>query len=198
MSCRHTLFKCERFCRVQIDVEQITVSEGTDVDDEELKEAMSESEDGTVWKLVVTSGAEIQKAVEYLQKMDIILYNNLHSIENVSYDLRKGGSIPVWFKERVCVRLLKQNNAEAVIRKVNGSMALVELVGNKTTATVRFGDVSMVVPELHDMVLVFQGMDVGVEGELVCIDCDDAILKVKIDLFKIIDFAHLAKISPDK
>ncbi|KAL7506486.1 hypothetical protein ACHAXN_004987 [Cyclotella atomus] len=92
MSNRHTLFKCGRYCRVHIDVEQLSVSDGTDVDDEELRKAMAESEDRMVWKLVVT-GADVQKAVEYLQKMDIIIYNNLHGIENVSTDLRKGGSM---------------------------------------------------------------------------------------------------------
>jgi serine/threonine protein kinase len=91
MGNRHTLFKCGRFCRVHIDVVQLSVSENTDSGDEDMKKAMAESEDGSIWKLVVT-GADVQKAVEYLQKMDIILYNNLHGIENVSSNLTKGGS----------------------------------------------------------------------------------------------------------
>ena len=99
----------------------------------------------------------------------------------------------VWFMERVCVQL-KQNNAEAVIKKINGSMALIEL-GDKTTRTVRNEDISMVAPQEHDMVLVTGGADVGMEGELVCIDGTDAILKESRENFKIVDFVHLAKIS---
>lgn len=104
-----------------------------------------------------------------------------------------GEEAAVWFMERVCVQL-KKNTAQAVIKEINGSMAVVEME-DKSTLTVRNGEVSMVPPQEHDMVLVTGGADVGVEGELVCIDGTDAILKESNENFKIVDFIHLAKIS---
>lgn len=104
-----------------------------------------------------------------------------------------GEEVAVWFMERVCVQL-KKNNAQAVIKDINGSQAVVELE-DKTTQTVRNGEVTMVAPQEHDMVLVTGGADVGVEGELVCIDGTDAILKESNENFKIVDFVHLAKIA---
>jgi hypothetical protein len=103
----------------------------------------------------------------------------------------------VWFMERVCVQL-KSNNAQAVIKqKINGSQALVELE-DKSTLTVQHREVTMVPPQEHDLVLVVGGAeDVGVEGELVCIDGADAILKESDENFKIVDFVHLAKIQMD-
>ncbi len=53
----------------------------------------------------------------------------------------------------------------------------------------------MVPPEEHDMVLVTGGAGVGFEGELVCIDRDDAILKDTTEGFRIFDYIHLAKIT---
>lgn len=103
---------------------------------------------------------------------------------------------PVWFMERVCVQL-KTNDDSAVIKEVTSdSTALVELE-DKSTKTVRVGEVSMVPPKEHDMVLVTGGADVGVEGELVCIDGTDAILKDSNEDFKIVDFVCLAKIVGD-
>lgn len=103
---------------------------------------------------------------------------------------------PVWFMERVCVQL-KSNDGAAVIKEVTSdSTALVELE-DKSTKTVRVGEVSMVPPKEHDMVLVTGGADVGVEGELVCIDGTDAILKDSNEDFKIVDFVCLAKIVGD-
>jgi len=103
---------------------------------------------------------------------------------------------PVWFMERVCV-VLKNSEKTAVIREVTSdSTALVELE-DKSTKTVRVGEVSMVPPKEHDMVLVTGGADVGVEGELVCIDGTDAILKDSNEDFKIVDFVCLAKIVGD-
>jgi hypothetical protein len=52
----------------------------------------------------------------------------------------------------------------------------------------------MVPPEEHDMVLVTGGAG-GFEGELVCIDRDDAILKDTTEGFRIFDYIHLAKIT---
>ena len=99
----------------------------------------------------------------------------------------------VWFMERVCVQV-KSNNAQAVIKEINGSQAVVELE-DKSTLTVQHGEVTMVPPREHDQVLVIGGADVGVEGELVCIDGTDAILKESNENFKIVDFVHLAKIA---
>jgi hypothetical protein len=102
----------------------------------------------------------------------------------------------VWFMERVCVQL-KRNNAQAVIKqKINGSQAVVELE-DKSTLTVQHGEVTMVPPQERDLVLVIGGADVGVEGELVCIEGADAILKESDENFKIVDFVHLAKIQID-
>lgn len=100
-----------------------------------------------------------------------------------------------WFMERVCVTL-KSTQQSAVIREVQGgNVALVEIDGGGGSQKVRNGDVAMVVPAEHDTVLVTGGAEVGVEGELVCIDGTDAILKESNDNFKIVDFVHLVKIS---
>ena len=104
-----------------------------------------------------------------------------------------GEEAAVWFMERVCVQL-KMNSAQAVIKEINGSKAVVELE-DKSILSVRNGEVTMVAPQEHDLVLVTGGADVGVEGELVCIDGTDAILKESNENFKIVDFVHLAKIA---
>lgn len=104
-----------------------------------------------------------------------------------------GEEAAVWFMERVCVQM-KSNNANAVIKEINGSSAVVELEDG-TNTTIRNGEVSMVPPQEHDLVLVTGGADVGVEGELVCIDGTDAILKESNENFKIVDYVHLAKIA---
>lgn len=104
-----------------------------------------------------------------------------------------GEEAAVWFMERVCVQL-KKTSEHAVIKEINGSQAVVELE-DKSTQTVRNGEVTMVPPQEHDMVLVTGGADVGVEAELVCIDGTDAILKESNENFKIVDFVHLAKIA---
>lgn len=103
-----------------------------------------------------------------------------------------GEEAAVWFMERVCVQL-KTNSAHAVIKEINGGQAVVELE-DMSTLTVRNGDVIMVPPQEHDLVLVTGGADVGVEGELVCIDGPDAILKEVNESFKIVDLVHIAKI----
>jgi hypothetical protein len=103
----------------------------------------------------------------------------------------------VWFMERVCVQL-KSNNAQAVIKqKINGSQAVVELLEDKSTLTVQRGEVTMVPPQEHDQVLVTGGAHAGVEGELVCIDGTDAIVKESNDNFLLVDFVNLAKIHMD-
>jgi len=104
-----------------------------------------------------------------------------------------GEEAAVWFMERVCVQM-KNNSAKAVIKEINGSTATVELEDG-SNSTIRNGEVSMVPPQEHDLVLVTGGADVGVEGELVCIDGTDAILKESNENFKIVDYAHLAKIA---
>lgn len=96
----------------------------------------------------------------------------------------------VWFMERVCV-LLKSDDKPAVIKEINpDKTALVELEDH-SSRTVRFSEVSRVEPKEKDTVLVIGGADVGVEGELVCIDGSDAILKDSNEDFKIVDFMHL-------
>ena len=107
-----------------------------------------------------------------------------------------GEETAVWFMDRVCVQL-KIDDRPAVIKEINSDKtALVELEDH-TTKTVTFNSVSRIQPKEKDMVLVIGGADVGVEGELVCIDGSDAILKDSNEDFKIVDFVHLAKIAVD-
>ena len=104
-----------------------------------------------------------------------------------------GEEAPVWFMERVCVQLNK-NNATAVIKETNNNVAVVELE-DKTIETINASECTMVEPKEHDTVLVTGGADVGVEGELICIDDSDAIIKDSNEEFKIVDVVHLAKIK---
>ena len=106
------------------------------------------------------------------------------------------GETAVWFMERVCVQL-KSDDQPAVIKEINADKTAVVELEDKTTKSVRVDDVSRVEPKEKDMVLVIGGADVGVEGELVCIDGTDAILKDSNEDFKIVDFVHLAKIAAD-
>ena len=82
----------------------------------------------------------------------------------------------------------------AVIREVNNNNATVELEDG-SVLEIKPAACSMVAPKEHDIVLVTGGADVGVEGELVCIDGTDAILKDSNEDFKIVDLIHLAKID---
>jgi transcription elongation factor SPT5 len=100
----------------------------------------------------------------------------------------------VWFMERVCVQL-KSDERPAIIKEINPDKTAVVELEDHTTQTVRFDEVSRIQPKEKDMVLVIGGADVGVEGELVCIDGSDAILKDANEDFKIVDFVHLAKIA---
>ena len=107
-----------------------------------------------------------------------------------------GEEAPVWFIERVCVEL-KKNKATAVIKETNNNVAVVELE-DKTSISIHAGDCTMVAPKEHDTVVVTGGADVGVEGELICIDGPDAILKDSTNEdFKIVGLTHLAKIIGD-
>ncbi|KAL7552208.1 hypothetical protein ACHAWF_015426 [Thalassiosira exigua] len=98
-----------------------------------------------------------------------------------------------WFMERVVVQL-KKNNAQAVIKEINGSNAIVEMKDG-STLTVREGEDSMVPLQEHDAVLVIRSADVGLEGEVVCIDGTDAILKDTNENFCIVGFVQVAKIA---
>jgi transcription elongation factor SPT5 len=100
---------------------------------------------------------------------------------------------PVWWMERVCIQT-KSGDKTASIKEINANGTAVVELEDKSTTTLRPGDVTMAAPKEHDTVLVTGGADVGVEGELVCIDGTDAILKDANEEFKIVDFAHLARI----
>merc|ERR1712071_82811 len=102
------------------------------------------------------------------------------------------GEIPVWFMERVCVAI-KSGGGEGTIREIQGNMATVNV--NDTTKEYKPSELTLIQPKEHDTVLVTGGADVGVEGELVCIDGTDAILKDSSEDYKIVDFVHLAKIQ---
>ena len=77
---------------------------------------------------------------------------------------------PVWFMDRVCVEIMGTDQ-KAVIKEIqpDNKSALVELE-DKSTRTVRVGEVSMVLPSEHDTVLVAGGKEIGLEGSLVCVD----------------------------
>ena len=96
----------------------------------------------------------------------------------------------------MCVQL-KSDNRNAVIKEINADKTAVVELEDKSTQTVRVDEVARVNPKEKDMVLVIGGADVGVEGELVCIDGTDAILKDSNEDFKIVDFVFLAKIASD-
>ena len=100
-----------------------------------------------------------------------------------------------WFMERVVVEL-KNNGQSGTIKEVNSdNSARLELEGGEVVTIHGAGEVNLVVPKEHDTVLVTGGADVGVEGELVCIDGSEAILKDCNEDFKIVDLEHLAKIA---
>eukprot|EP00751_Fragilariopsis_kerguelensis_P014063 CAMPEP_0170774670 /NCGR_PEP_ID=MMETSP0733-20121128/10093_1 /TAXON_ID=186038 /ORGANISM="Fragilariopsis kerguelensis, Strain L26-C5" /LENGTH=316 /DNA_ID=CAMNT_0011117265 /DNA_START=602 /DNA_END=1549 /DNA_ORIENTATION=+ len=114
--------------------------------------------------------------------------NDANTIETLAADC---AAPAFWFMDRVCVRL-RSDNRSAVVMKINpDKTALVELEDH-TSKTVGFNEVSRIQPQEKDMVLVIGGADVGVEGELICIDGSDAILKDSNEDFKIVDFVHLA------
>jgi transcription elongation factor SPT5 len=129
-----------------------------------------------------------------------------------------GGDIPAWCMERVWVQLKGQDKS-AVIKEINADKSAIVEMEDKSIATVRVGDLTMIPPKEHDTVLVTGGNEIGLEGSLVCVDgkkmlyCvygtqlvtnsilrflgSDAILKDANDEFKIIDFVHLVKISSE-
>ena len=107
---------------------------------------------------------------------------------------------PSWLIQGVCVEL-KHNKAQAVIKEVHrGSCAVVEeeVECGKSTLTVHSGDISLVKPREHDAVISIatKGYQEGVEGWLVAIDREDAIVKEADGNFKIVDYEYLAKTSP--
>ena len=125
------------------------------------------------------------------ERADISSYGA--SINTAAMGDADGEEAPVWFMERVCVEL-KKDKSSAVIKETNNNTAVIELE-DKSTATIHAGECTMVPPKEHDTVLVTGGADVGVEGELICIDGTDAILKdSNNEDFKIVDLVHLAKI----
>lgn len=130
--------------------------------------------------------------------------NNDSSSQNPTFNSTEDNVLsedaaPVWFMDRVCIELKSgpHKDSEGVIKDTNVSnkTATIELLQNGAeTITARANELKLVDPKEHDMVLVTGGADVGVEGELVCIDGSDAILKDTNEDFKIVDFSHLAKI----
>ena len=102
----------------------------------------------------------------------------------------------VWFMERVCITLCK-NEQPAAIKDVSNNTATIEMEVDKSSHKVSSGECAMVSPKEGDIVLVTGGVDVGVEDELVCIDGSDAILKDSNEDFKIVDLVHLAKIMQE-
>ncbi|KAK1737248.1 SET domain-containing protein [Skeletonema marinoi] len=75
----HILYKCQRHSRVHIDVTNITVRDRPEGEDNDLKKAMDASQDGSVWKLVVT-GLEVKKAIEWLEKQNARITDQLNGV----------------------------------------------------------------------------------------------------------------------
>lgn len=119
-----------------------------------------------------------------------------HEPSTMETHMDDGGETAVWFMERVCVQL-KSDNRTAVIKEINADKTATVEVEGGSSETIRVDDVSRIEPKEKDQVLVIGGADVGVEGELVCIDGSDAILKDPNEDFKIVDFVHLAKIASE-
>jgi len=106
------------------------------------------------------------------------------------------GEVPAWFMDHVCVTVTSKDNAKGYISEVSSGdgIATVILDDSGEKEKVRYTELALVKPVEHDMVVVTGGSDVGVEGELVCIDNTDAILKDSSEEYKIVDFVFLAKI----
>jgi len=106
------------------------------------------------------------------------------------------GEVPAWFMDHVCVTLTNKDNAKGFISEFSGDgIATVILDESGEKENVRYTELALVKPEEHNMVVVTGGSDVGVEGELVCIDNTDAILKDSSEEYKIVDFVYVAKIG---
>lgn len=112
-------------------------------------------------------------------------------IKNEMEDM--GDETPPWFMERVYISL-KGNEKQGVIKEIHADKSAMVEFEDKSTRTIRAGEITFVPPKEHDTVLVIGGNEIGLEGSLVCIDGSDAIIKDANDEFKIIDFIHLVKI----
>jgi len=128
--------------------------------------------------------------------------NNTTDLPSINNDVmgNEDSAAPKWFLDRVCV--LVQKNGESVsgiIKEVNSSnkTATIEFEDSTSAVVTPLKDLTLFKPKEHDTVLVTDGPDVGVEGELMCIDGADAILKDANEDFKIVDFCHLAKIESE-
>lgn len=84
-------------------------------------------------------------------------------------DVADTDETPAWFMERVCVHV-KGQDKPAVIKEITSDKGAFVEMEDKTTATVRVGDLSMIPPKEHDTVLVTGGNEIGLEGSLVCVD----------------------------
>lgn len=76
---------------------------------------------------------------------------------------------PVWFMERVCVKL-KDSSKAGVIKEINPDKSAVVEFDDGSSQTVRVSEVVMIPPAEHDTVLVTGGNELGLEGSLVCVD----------------------------
>ena len=80
----HTLYKCQRHSRVHIDVTNISLlRDRPEGEDSDLQMAMAASQDGSVWKLVVT-GLEVKKAIEWLEKQNARITSGLNGIDDAT------------------------------------------------------------------------------------------------------------------
>ena len=106
-----------------------------------------------------------------------------------------------WFREGVCVQVLDDTSGwylSGVIKEIiSDTSATVDFGHGESMRCVPLGDMEVIKPRAYDRVLVTCGSEAGMEGELVCVDGTDAIIKDSNEEFKIVHHGHLARIKVD-
>ena len=180
---------------------QATAMSHDEVEEEEDEEEEEEEEETRTktpaLPTKVQQPEEIQDPLNPESHESSRVTNSTRTVSTTFFDEVEQEVTPLWFMERVCV-FLHSIGQEAVIQQINpdGITATVKLRNEESsTQNVQFHDISSITPKVHDMVLAINGVDVGVEGELVCIDGPDGIVKESNGEFKIIELVHLTKID---
>ena len=120
---------------------------------------------------------------------------SMSSVTPVSTPGQEGEN--AWFIERVHVKLQGKEESYVLVG-VNTLTNTARAVGEETglEKVVRVDEVvERTEPITNDRVLVFQGAMTGSEGDLVCIDGNDAIFRTEDGQFKIVDVKDVAKIG---
>ena len=143
----------------------------------------------------------LPKILNYDNKQDAIQddRNPEDSISFPKYDIERRPAcivddrknVPAWFTERVCIQI---HGKSGVIKEVHKNSAVVEL-DDKRTRNVTTKECTVVSPKEEDMVLVTGGVDVGLEGKLICIYYSSAVVQNSNGEFKVVDLVHIAKVA---